>query len=184
MVAIPPGQEAVARQALSRLRRWAVAELGLRLRAALVPVTAVRAAGQEVRLARFRASDRVSYTMFAGGGSDWAEREMKRGAYGIAMAAEGEAPDLAGLSCRWDEVPAQNGTIVSLIVLPLGLAGPNFTALVRDVVRLAAEGERAGHPLPAEGPEPKFSWQGFRAEGRMHRPGLPRLLATLRAAAA
>jgi len=53
---------------------WVRDELGLSLRTALVPVTAVRAeAGQDVRVARFAPSPGVTYAMFSGGGLACAE---------------------------------------------------------------------------------------------------------------
>ena len=54
--------------------------------------------------------------MFRGGGLTWAERRMKSGAYGLPEAPAGTVPDLEGLSCRWSNVRARNGTILSLVV--------------------------------------------------------------------
>ena len=45
----------------------------------MVPVAAAREAGQDVRVARFQASEFVTYAMFAGGGASWAEKQMKAG---------------------------------------------------------------------------------------------------------
>ena len=55
--------------------------LELELRAALVPVADMRAAGHDVRAARFRVSGEVAYAMFSGGGANWADREMKAGRF-------------------------------------------------------------------------------------------------------
>ena len=66
----------------------------------------VRAAGRDVRVARFAASPHCAYAMFAGGGLTWVEAEAKRGAYALAPAAPGARPDLSDLSCRWTIAPA------------------------------------------------------------------------------
>jgi hypothetical protein len=61
----------------SRARRWRQPHLGeedldLTMRVALVPVSAIRAQGLDVRVARFGPSTNLSYAMFTGGGLGWA----------------------------------------------------------------------------------------------------------------
>jgi hypothetical protein len=175
-VAVPPAAAAAAEAALAATGAYVAEELGLDLRTALVPVTAIRAAGQDVRVARFGPSELVSYAMFAGGGTSWAEAEMKRGHFAVARAAAGTRPDLTGLSCRWSPVAARRGVIVSLIVMP-GTAGGEgaFRDLVTDVARIAAEEERAGNPVPPEGPALRLSGRGLTTEVRMVRGALARM---------
>ncbi len=182
-VALPGAARGAAEQALASLCRWSDEEFGLTMRAALVPVSEIRRAGFDLRVARFRASDQVSFAMFAGGGATWAESQMKAGAFGVAPAPPGSRPDLAGLSCRFDTIRAQHGQIVSLIVVP-GPAPEGFPALVNEIVALAGEEVRAGHPVPETGPPLHFSPAGFRAEGQaLAAPG-KRLPVRLKAAVA
>ena len=84
-LAVPPEAAEATREALARTARWVEEELGLELRAAMVPVDDARAAGHEVLMARFAASDNVCYAMFAGHGLAWAEEARQRGvlAYGL-----------------------------------------------------------------------------------------------------
>jgi Protein of unknown function (DUF3095) len=166
-VAVPPEGIDAARTALSQASAWAEEELGLDLRAALVPVADIRAAGHDVKAARFQASSEVTFAMFAGGGSSWAEAQMKDGRFAVARAAPGSRPDLTGLSCRWSPISSRNGQIVSVIVVP-GPAGDgeSFGALVSDVVHLTGDTERDGHPVPSEGPALRFSLRGIAAEAR------------------
>lgn len=176
-VAVPPDCLAAAAQALAAVRRWAADEFGFDLRAALVPLADIRAAGHDLRVARFRASDFVSFAMFAGGGSSWAEHELKAGRYGIEIAPQGAHPDLTGLSCRWSPIRASHGQIVSIIVVPgAGGADAHFGALVTDVVRLAGETERGGHPLPVEGPPLRLSLRGIGNELRTRAGALRQVL--------
>ena len=79
LVAVAPADQEAARAALADVQTWVRDELDLGLRAALVPVADIRAAGQDVTVARYRVGE-VSYAMFAGGGAAWADREMKAGA--------------------------------------------------------------------------------------------------------
>ncbi|MGL6210633.1 MAG: DUF3095 domain-containing protein [Paracoccaceae bacterium] len=165
-VAIPPEGLVQARAALADVRTWVQAEMQLEMRTALVPVSAIRAAAHDVRVARFQASGEVGYAMFAGGGASWAEAQMKAGAFAVPGGPAGSRPDLTGLSCRWNPVTSRNGQIVSIIVLP-GAAGYDvgFAGLVAEVVALSGEG--ASNPVPESGPPLKLSWAGVVAEARL-----------------
>ena len=77
--AVGPKDAAIATEALAATVAWVGTELGLLLRGAVVSVGAIRAAGADVKVVRYAASDHVDYAMFTGGGRDWAEREMKAG---------------------------------------------------------------------------------------------------------
>lgn len=175
-IAVPPEGIPAARQALAAVARWIDDDLGLTMRVALVPVADIRAAGQDVRLARLRAGPDLRYSMFAGGGSAWAEARMKAGDFAVAPAPPGTRPDLSGLSCRWNPVASRRGVIASLIVAP-GAAGPGteFRALVARVVSLANDG--AGNPLPEAGPTPVMHFAGVAPEAAAMAPPGQRLMA-------
>lgn len=167
LVAVPAaGVEKVA-TALAAVQRWVAEELQLSLRAALVPMTSVRAEGLDVRVARFGASPLVSYAMFSGGGASWAEKQMKAGRFGVPPAAKTSHPDLTGLSCRWAPISARAGEIVSVIAVPgPGGNGPAFEQLVADVIAISMEQGRDGHPVPVEGPDFPMSRVGLEVEAR------------------
>jgi len=143
-----------ARDALAATATWVSEALDLKLRVALVPIEAIRAEGLDVRIARYAPSPHVSYALFSGGGLAWAEAAMKRGAFAIAPAPAGAHPDLTGLSCRFSEMPAERGLILSLLVVPAaGADDAAFRRLVEDVVALVeASPGAAGTSVPVEGP--------------------------------
>jgi hypothetical protein len=171
VIAFPGSVAETAKTALAATQSWVADELELTLRAALVPMTDVRARGYDVRVALFRPSEQVSYAMFTGGGTSWAEAEMKAGRFAIAPAPSGTRPDLAGLSCRWNPIEARNGEIVSIIAVPAERRrSPEFEALVADVVSIAGEQERGGHPVPLTGPDVSFIPKGLDAEARAQAP--------------
>lgn len=164
-VAVPPHTLEIASAALSNVQRWVKDELDLTMRVALVPVAEIRENGFDVRVARFQASEDVSYAMFSGGGNSWAEARMKEGRYGVPEAETGARPDLTGLSCRWNPIEATHGKIVSIIAVP----GPSqdmqaFRALVADIVELAGDDARQGHPVPEDGPKLGFVREGLGLE--------------------
>jgi hypothetical protein len=171
LVAFPATATATVREALSAVQAWVADELELTMRAAIVPIADIRARGLDVRVARFQASGEVSYAMFTGGGASWAEAEMKAGRFRIEPASAGTRPDLAGLSCRWNPIEARHGEIVSIIAVP-GPAGSGkaFQQLVADIVALAGEEERSGHPVPLEGPSFNFPPRGLDTEARALAP--------------
>ncbi|PSJ56971.1 DUF3095 domain-containing protein [Kumtagia ephedrae] len=180
LVAFPEQGAAIAEATLAATQAWAADELELTLRAALVPMREVRARGLDVRVALFRASPDVSYAMFIGGGASWAEAEMKAGRYAVAAAPSGTRPDLSGLSCRWNPIHARHGEIVSIIAVPASGADMQaFQKLVADVLAIAAEQDRGGHPVPSEGPEFGISPAGLEAEARAATPKGRRFLTKL-----
>src|SRR5690348_7077467 len=70
--AVAPEDLSAARGALSATATWVREDLDLVMRVALVPVSAIRAQGPDVRVARFGPSANLSYAMFSGGGLGWA----------------------------------------------------------------------------------------------------------------
>jgi predicted NUDIX family NTP pyrophosphohydrolase len=180
LIAVPPSAVDRTRTVLAAVQTWVAEELDLTLRAALVPMGEIRKAGHDVLVARFGAAAEVSYAMFAGGGASWAEAEMKAGRYAVPKAAPGTRPDLTGLSCRWDPIAARNGEIVSVIAIPAEAADPRgFTKLVGDIIALVGGQERAGHPVPPNGPHVSWVPPGLDYETRAMAPKERRLLPRL-----
>ena len=172
--AIAPEHAGLARTALAQVRRWAQDEFGIPMRAALLTVQSARAAGHDVRVARFAPSQSVDYAMFTGGGLAWAEAQMKSGAFAVAPAADAALPDLTGLSCRWSNQPAVNGTILSLVVQPAPGADPQaFNAVAARIVALADGLARAGHPIPGIGPALGYPPPGLMIDAHVSRGRLP-----------
>lgn len=162
--ALPRRDAQMGTDALAAVATWVRDELNLDMRIALVPVAAIRAAGLDVRVARFAPSPDVSYAMFTGGGLAWAEQRMKEGAFAIAPAPSGTRPKLDGLSCRFAEIPAERGVILSLIVLPKPGAAPGaFSAVVARVLTLS-DGVEVGRPVPASGPALRWPPAGLAIE--------------------
>jgi hypothetical protein len=175
-LAISRADEPRARAALAATARWARDELGLELRAALVPVGDVRRAGHDVTAARYAPSPDVDYAMFSGGGIGWVERQAKANRYAVEPAPAGVQPDLTGLSCRFGETPTRRGVIASVIVQPVGDAAA-FRKLILDILALTADPKRAGHPLPDEGPSLAWPPAGLELEVAARAShGLPRLV--------
>lgn len=167
--AVWPEQRAAAEAALDAVRRWARREYGLNLRVATATVGDIRAAGQDVRVARYAPADEVDYASFSGGGLTWLETEMKAGRLSLPEGETSVDPDLNGLSCRWANMASERGVILSLVMQPQE-ATPEaaFAKVAHDVIAATQAQERGGHPVPAAGPKAIFPPPGLDLEARIH----------------
>ena len=170
-----------ARDTLARLRSWAETEFAMPLRAALVPMADIRKAGRDLRVARYAPSAGVDYAMFSGGGLAWAEAQMKAGHNMVAPADTDAQPDLTGLSCRWSNSRARHGQIVSLVIQPTSEANEgDFGQLSRSVLAASEALDRAGHPVPANGPPMGWPPPGIDIDAHVARAGRNLFLQKLR----
>ena len=171
--AVPPDLAEPARRALAATATFVHEELDLDLRVGMTPMAAIREAGLDVRLAYFAASPNVSYAMFSGGGIAFAEAELKAGRHGIEPAPPGTRPDLSGLSCSFEEIPARRGIMLSVIARPAPDADPiRYMAAVNDVLAITESGQEQGRPLPAGGPAFRQPFSGLDLQQRIvHRSG-------------
>lgn len=160
-----------ARAALAATACWVDEALSLTMRVAMVSMAELRAQGSDVRVARFAPSPNVSYAMFAGGGVGWAEAAMKRGEFVVTPAPAGTYPDLAGLSCRFEEIPSSRGTILSILVVPASDDMNAFRKLVEHVIAMIERSPDAGRPVPAIGPPLRWPPQGMDYEARVWQRG-------------
>ena len=157
------------RVALAATAAWSRDELDLTLRVALIPVSAIRAQGLDVAVARFAPSPNVSYAMFAGGGLAWAERAMKAGQFAVPPSAPGVRPDLSGLSCRWNDIPATRGVILSLLLAPVRQGDPAFRQLVETLLADLAKSADVARPVPDDAPGVGWPPPGLELEARASR---------------
>jgi len=170
--AVAPDDLERTREALAATARWVQDDLDLVMRVALVPLTVIRAAGLDVRVARFGPSPHLSYAMFSGGGLSFAEAAMKRGEFAVPAAPAGAQPDLSGLSCRFEEIPARHGLILAVLVLPAPGAEPAaYRRLIEDIVNLVERSPDSGRPVPPGGPPLRWPPAGVEFEARAQRGG-------------
>jgi Protein of unknown function (DUF3095) len=170
--AVAPDDFERAREALAATAAWVKEDLDLVMRVALVPVAAIRGQGLDVRVARFGPSPNLSYAMFSGGGLGWAEAAMKRGEFAVEVAPAGTQPDLSGLSCRFEEMPAVRGLILSVLVLRAPRADvAAFRRLIEEIVALVEHSPDSGRPVPPGGPALRWPPAGVEFEARAQRGG-------------
>ena len=175
--AVSPADAPAARDALAAMAAFARGEFQFDLRVAALPVRDIRAAGRDVRVARYGATPYCVYAMFMGGGLAWFEDEVKRGRHLLPAAPPSARPDLSGLSCRWGVAPAKNGVVLSLIVAPRG-DDPRFPVLVDEIVRLALSTPASDRPVTAASLKPGDPVKAIALETAVRSAsGAPRALA-------
>ena len=113
--------------------------------------------------------------MFAGGGIELAERLIKDEA-GFALTDEGDAgaPDLRGLSCRWEPCRSLRGRMLTLLVRS---READRLATHRQIIQALARilGDPADAAAPVRRETLRFVWPpaGLRAEAIATRGRLP-----------
>jgi hypothetical protein len=169
IICSPADREIVA-DTMAKTVTWVKEDLGLTLRAALVPVSVVRAEGHDVLVQATRVSEAVNNYAFRGGGLSRAEALMKAGDYAIPPAPSGSRPDLTGLSCRWSPIKPDHGKIVSIILEPGEGGADRFPEIAQKLLDLAGMRlPRGGSPMPAAGPTGKWPPEGLEIEARATR---------------
>jgi hypothetical protein len=149
--AVAPEDAAPARQALAATATWVKEDLDLTLRIGMVPVAGIRAQGLDLRVARYAPSENISIAMFSGGGIAWADAAMKRGELAVAPAPAGTRPDLSGLSCRYEEIPASRGVVLSLVVAPApDVSAEAFRAAIEHIAMIVERTPGASRPVPGQ----------------------------------
>ncbi|PDT13994.1 adenylate cyclase [Rhizobium sp. J15] len=153
---LPPHGLMAATSALRQVASFARTDLDLTLRVGLVTVREIRAAGRDVKIARYAASEKATYAMFAGGGLKWAEQQIRNGRYLVKPGRYPSRPDLTGLSCDWAPFPSRQGEILSLLVEPRDHTSPEeFAALAKCVLAVFDAAPRRSSPISAENAVPR-----------------------------
>src|SRR5262249_4053246 len=82
---------------------------------------------------------------------------------------EGTRPDLSGLSCRWNDIPATRGVILSLVVAPVRHGDPAFRQLVESLLAELEASPDVTRPVPDNAPGVGWPPPGLELEARASR---------------
>lgn len=171
IICAPEDGEVVA-DTLAKMAAWARDDLSLDLRAALIPVADIRAAGYDLLVQATRVSDAINNYAFRGGGLSYAESLVKAGKYAVAAAPPGSRPDLTGLSCRWAPIKPVQGKIVSIIIEAGKGREEDFSGIAGRLIELIGMQKPGGaSPMPTEGPQGVWPPEGLEMEARATRRG-------------
>lgn len=181
---IPGSAEPDVKAALARTRTLARADFGLELRVGFVPVAKIRKQGKDVLVARYEVSAGNNLAMFAGGGVELADRLVKDDdlaeQYAVPEYSLPGPPDLTGLSCRWEPLRSQNGSIICVLVKPQSddatARREILTRVLAGLTRVLGTGLVRASPVTAG--SMRFRWppKGLRSEARATRGEKPFVL--------
>lgn len=114
---------ALADRAAKALRAFSAAcpqIFGLDLRIGAIPIAELRARGTDVSLRKFLLSPGNHLALFAGGGLELADRLLKDKSrdnpWLLPPPGADDAPDLTGLSCRWEPLKPRKGKMLTLMI--------------------------------------------------------------------
>jgi len=162
VVMVPESHAGQASAALQRLQAYSARCFGLDLRCAAVPMRRLRPEGHDIRLRKLCLNRRNHLAMFAGTGIDRVDAILKYGEAedpDLLHPSEGAlAPDLEGLSCRWEPLVATRSRMMALMVLPApGRAADTVLKLVLSRLNAALEAGMPAH-APAGDDTLRFRW--------------------------
>lgn len=160
---VPPSIAPAAADALVRLRGTSHRIFGMTLRVGVIPVADVRALGYDIAIRKYQLSPGNYLAMFTGGGMECADKLLKgegNAAYIPAPPVDDAAPDLEGLSCRWNPLIPRGGKVVAIMARSLDLASSTSDDAIEDM--LAGISAILGNPVeqaaPANPWSMRFRW--------------------------
>jgi hypothetical protein len=95
---------------------------------------------------------------------------MKAGRFAVTPSPPETRPDLSGLSCRYELIPASRGLVLSLVLAPAPGTDPEaFRAAVEEIARIVERSPDASRPVPGKGLRLRWPPQGYDLEARARR---------------
>lgn len=181
---VPPTHVEAVKRAAQGAQALARDAFNMELRAGMVPIRDLAAAGTQVRVARFKVSEHICLAMFEGGGLAHAEQLIKDpllgGRYALTPAQNVQPGMFQGFECRWQPIPARKDRILSLLVVALSDAKDEQRRIYREVLEgihgAARSGEEGLRPVHESTLALSHNPKAFQTEALM-RVGRPRGLA-------
>jgi hypothetical protein len=178
---IPPEYIAVVKERLLRLKRLSQVQLGMSLRIGVIQVGEIHGAGEALDVAKFQICPGKCIALMRGGGLSWAESRIKGQPEHYCL-PDGQMPpleDLTGLSCRWQPLPARNGSMLSVLVAPtsLKMAGEVYGKVMKVMTLVFSGDLEAANPVRLESFKYKSFLQILRSEFHLNNNRLSRKFA-------
>jgi len=138
LVAVPPKLLKAACREMKKLQAASSDLFGLSLRAAAIPVSALRSVGADTLVRKYRLSEGNDLAMFTGTGpataDEWLKSDESSNDYLLRPGENEQLPDLEGLSCRWEPLQARNGSMLTIIMLPRNMEERKEIITVTDAI--------------------------------------------------
>jgi len=177
---VPSSEVESAARVLLGVRDLAANRFNLTLRVGVVAVAEIHGQnGPRVMVGKYRLSPGNDLAVFSGGGMELAEKWIKSNSdYLLETRYADNAPDLSGLSCRWEPLASQNGLMLSVLMQATSEQDSERADLYRRLIEDIAEITDGVAAKPVCNANMKFRWppRGLGAEidmtaGTRHRFG-------------
>lgn len=156
-ILVPPSHIEEVKRSLLSLRQSTELNYGLSLRVGIVPASELTARGKSVLIAKYILPTGCTLAMFSGGGVSMADKMIKEEGFALEDAPADGDTDLTGLSCRWQPIASQKGTILTLLVMETASAadGKVYNEII-DYIHSELMDEYDGNP--SSSPNMRYSW--------------------------
>lgn len=176
-VILPGAYANRADAALKALRTFTKQSLDLDLRIGVIPVSRLRQDGADILVNKFELSPGNYLAMVSGGGLERADELLKSTDEQFSSpqgdVAASTAPDLEGLSCRWQPLRPKKDHMIALLIRGSDAKGSTAGNLARviDRIETALDGP-AGQSTPVNAWSMRYRWppKGLWLEARMTAP--------------
>lgn len=176
---IPPEALDRVSAALLATKRWGKSAFGLELRVGAVCMGDLVHRGATLRIAKMEFSPGNEMAMFRGNALDVADKLIKEGADGksIELSADraDDWPDLNTLSCRWEPLESENGTMLCVMATArassIGASDAIYSQLLAQIDAIVGLNEAASSPIKLSNTRFRFPSRGIVREAKS-RPGL------------
>jgi len=174
-LAVPSSATSQVKHVLGSARHLSERQFRLDLRAGIVPVGDIRAAGADVLVAKFLLSRGNAMAMFAGGGVQLTDSLIKADdsteQYLIPYPDSDTRPDLEGLSCRWEPLKSCRGTMMSMLIYATADSEGEKAEIYREVIQGVANilnaDPKDSSPVSADNMVFKWPSPGIRNEFKL-----------------
>jgi hypothetical protein len=153
---------------LGALKTLSFQNHGLELRVGIISMQELRDLGKPIQVGKFEITKGRSVAVLKGDGLSIAEKLIKgdSGKYELKTIVT-KAPDLSGLSCRWNPIPSRNGKIISILVSSRQ-GHKVYDNFMTELNKILPEGLENSNPTNIEQASYKSVGKLFREELRLH----------------
>ncbi len=167
---IPPQYTAIVSHELAKLIRFAKDKFALKLRIAKIPASIIYQNDKELLVAKLEITEGRCISLFRGGGLDYADQLAKQQDAQFKISThDSSVAELKGLSCRWSPIPANKGTIASMLVVARGSDANHvyrdILQRIRTIINCSIE---EANPISLSYGQYKSFWQALKDEYRYH----------------
>lgn len=165
-ILVPPNKLSIVQGELLKLKNFALSNYDMEMRVGVVPMSEVAEAKLPVEVAKFIVASTRTIALIRGGGLSWAESKIKTEpeTYCLVPPDTEVLEELQGLSCRWQPLSSQKGSIVSLLVRSQKTESRIFNEILSQLDSILGGSVQSANPANLQAMKYKSLWQVLKTE--------------------